>query len=472
MILSIPEFSSARVVVVGDVMLDQYLFGATDRISPEAPVPVVHVHETDDRPGGAANVAVNLASLGTATNLIGVVGRDAPADTLTRILEERGIACDFEHLDDRPTITKMRVQSRGQQLIRLDQEKAAALKGDRLAWLLSSALKGAGAVILSDYGKGALTDVASMIEACRKAGVASLVDPKGTDFSKYRGATLITPNQTEFEAVAGVCNTDEELVERGRAMIEDLSLDALLVTRSEKGMMLLEDGAEPLFLSTQAREVYDVTGAGDTVIATLAAALASGTSLPDAAALANLAAGLVVRKIGVATVTPSEMRVALHQRGQGGRGLVDRDELVALLEETRERGERIVMTNGCFDILHAGHVSYLEEAKSLGDRLVVAVNDDASVKRLKGESRPINALEDRMLVLAGLAAVDWVVPFSEDTPADLIGAALPDVLVKGGDYQPDEIAGGAAVLENGGEVRVLAFRDGHSTTRIVDRLKD
>ncbi len=472
MILSIPDYSSARVVVVGDVMLDQYLFGATDRISPEAPVPVVHVHDTDDRPGGAANVAVNLASLGIATNLIGVVGRDAPADTLTSILEERGIACDFEHLDDRPTITKMRVQCRGQQLIRLDQEKAAALKGDRLVWLLSSTLEGAGAVILSDYGKGALTDVASMIEACRKAGVASLVDPKGEDFTKYRGATLITPNQSEFEAVAGVCNSDEELVERGRAMIADLELDALLVTRSEKGMMLLEADADPLFLSTQAREVYDVTGAGDTVIATLAAALASGTSLPDAAALANLAAGLVVRKIGVATVTPSEMRVALHQRGQGGRGLVQRDELIALLDETRERGERIVMTNGCFDILHAGHVSYLEEAKSLGDRLVVAVNDDASVKRLKGESRPVNALEDRMLVLAGLAAVDWVVPFSEDTPADLIGAALPDVLVKGGDYEPEAIAGGAAVLENGGEVRVLAFRDGHSTTRIVDRLKD
>ncbi len=453
-------------------MLDQYLFGATDRISPEAPVPVVHVHETDDRPGGAANVAVNLASLGTATNLVGVVGRDAPADTLIGILEKRGIVCDFEHVDDRPTITKMRVQCRGQQLIRLDQEKTAALKGDRLTWLLNSVLEGAGAVILSDYGKGALTDVTGMIAACRKAGVASLVDPKGTDFTRYRGATLITPNQSEFEAVAGVCNSDEELVERGRAMLADLELDALLVTRSEKGLMLLEQGAEPLFLSTQAREVYDVTGAGDTVIATLAASLASGIPLADAAALANLAAGLVVRKIGVATVTPSEMRVALHQRGQGGRGLVQRDELIALLEEARERGERIVMTNGCFDILHAGHVSYLEEAKSLGDRLIVAVNDDASVKRLKGESRPINALEDRMLVLAGLAAVDWVVPFSEDTPAELISAALPDVLVKGGDYTPEAIAGGAAVLENGGEVRVLAFRDGHSTTRMVDRLKD
>ena len=251
-----------------------------------------------------------------------------------------------------------------------------------------------------------------------------------------------------------------------------LDLEALLVTRSEKGMLLLEDDAEPVFLSTQAREVYDVTGAGDTVIATLAGALASGQDFAAAAALANLAAGLVVRKIGVASVTPGELSVALHQRGQGGRGLVEIDALLALVAEARERNERIVMTNGCFDVLHAGHVAYLEEAKNLGDRLVVAVNDDDSVRRLKGNTRPINTLEDRMLVLAGLAAVDWVVPFSADTPAGLIAAVLPDVLVKGGDYKPEEIAGAREVLQNGGEVRVLAFRQGHSSSRIIDRLTD
>ncbi|MDX1516119.1 MAG: D-glycero-beta-D-manno-heptose 1-phosphate adenylyltransferase, partial [Woeseiaceae bacterium] len=268
------------------------------------------------------------------------------------------------------------------------------------------------------------------------------------------------------------CADNQALVQRGGRMMDDLALDALLVTRSEKGMLLLERGAEPLFLTTQAREVFDVTGAGDTVIATLAGALAAQQSLATAAALANIAAGLVVRKIGVATVTPSEIRVALHQRGQGGRDLVSVDELVALVAESRERNERIVMTNGCFDILHAGHVAYLEEAKSLGDRLVVAVNDDDSVRRLKGKTRPINALEDRMLVLAGLAAVNWVVPFSEDTPAKVIEAVMPDVLVKGGDYRPEDIAGGKAVLASGGEVRVLAFRDGHSTSRIIERLKD
>lgn len=457
-------------VVAGDVMLDRYLFGSTGRISPEAPVPVVHVQETDDRPGGAANVAVNLAALGVSTSLVGVVGQDDAARTLTAILEKSGIECAFAAAADRPTITKTRVQSRGQQLIRLDEEKTAAMPGDAVAGALARTLAGAGAVVLSDYGKGALSEVRAMIAACRAAGIAVLVDPKGTDFSKYRGATLITPNQGEFEAVAGRAESDEDLVARARAMMNDLELDALLVTRSEKGMLLVEADSEPLFLSTQAREVYDVTGAGDTVIATLAAALASGEGLASAAALANLAAGLVVRKIGVATVTPGELSAALHQRGQGGRGLVDVATLRALIDEARGRGERIVMTNGCFDVLHAGHVAYLEEAKSLGDRLIVAVNDDASVRRLKGESRPINALEDRLLVLAGLAAVDWVVPFSEDTPAGLIGTLLPDILVKGGDYRPEEIAGAREVLQNGGEVRVLAFRDGHSSTRIIDRL--
>ena len=459
-------------MVAGDVMLDRYLFGATGRISPEAPVPVVHVNQTDDRPGGAANVAVNLASLGATTRLLGLVGEDAAAESLQSILTGLGIDCAFTRTKDRPTITKTRVQSRGQQLIRLDEENAAFLAGDAMRSALSKSIEGAGAVVLSDYGKGALSDVTALIGVCRAAGIPVLVDPKGTDFTKYRGASLITPNQSEFEAVAGVCANEDDLVKRARQMIDELELSALLITRSEKGMLLLESGGEPLFLSTQAREVYDVTGAGDTVIATLAGALASGQDLAAAAALANLAAGLVVRKIGVASVTPGELRVSLHQRGQGGRGLVDADELHAMVLESRARDERIVMTNGCFDVLHAGHVSYLEEAKSLGDRLIVAVNDDDSVRRLKGDSRPINALEDRLLVLAGLAAVDWVVPFSEDTPARLIEKILPDVLVKGGDYSPDEIVGAKQVLKNGGEVRVLPFRDGHSSSRIIDKLRE
>jgi D-beta-D-heptose 7-phosphate kinase/D-beta-D-heptose 1-phosphate adenosyltransferase len=470
--LTIPDFSNTRVLVAGDVMLDRYLFGATSRISPEAPVPVVHVQTSDDRAGGAANVAVNLAALGVRTTLLGVVGNDEEAAKLKKVLEQEAIDCRFSYSDKRPTITKTRVQSRGQQLIRLDREESAAVSaGPSLVPVLTAALKSVDAVVLSDYGKGALGDVADIIAACKSAGVAVMIDPKGTDFDKYRGASVITPNQSEFEAVAGVASSDEDMVERGRKMLIDLELDALLVTRSEKGMLLVEAGQEPFFLRTQAREVYDVTGAGDTVIATFAAAYASGASFQSSSGLANLAAGLVVRKIGVASVTPSELRIALHQRGQGGRGQVAEAELMSLIGESKERGERIVMTNGCFDVLHAGHVAYLEEAKSLGDRLIVAVNDDDSVRRLKGAGRPLNTLADRMAVLAGLASVDWVVPFAEDTPARLIAAVLPHVLVKGGDYRTDQIAGAREVLENGGEVRVLSFREGHSSSRIIDLLR-
>ncbi|HEX5764829.1 MAG TPA: bifunctional D-glycero-beta-D-manno-heptose-7-phosphate kinase/D-glycero-beta-D-manno-heptose 1-phosphate adenylyltransferase HldE [Woeseiaceae bacterium] len=472
MTLTIPDFSRTRVLVAGDVMLDRYLFGGTSRISPEAPVPVVHVRSSDDRAGGAANVAVNLAALGVTTTLLGVVGRDEEARRLQEVLEARGITCRFSRSDHRPTITKTRVHSRGQQLIRLDREESQGdPAGPSLAASLTAALKDVDAVVLSDYGKGALGDVASMIEACRLAGVPVMVDPKGTDFSRYRGSSVITPNQSEFEAVAGSAASDDDMVARARKMLRDLELEALLVTRSEKGMLMVKAGEEPFFLSTQAREVYDVTGAGDTVIATFAAAYASGSDFRSAVGLANLAAGLVVRKIGVASVTPSELSIALHQHGQGGPGMVSEEELLSLLAECRERGEKIVMTNGCFDVLHAGHVAYLEEATNLGDRLVVAVNDDDSVRRLKGEGRPFNILADRMAVLAGLASVEWVVPFAEDTPARLIGSVLPDVLVKGGDYRPEQIAGAADVIRNGGEVRVLSFRDGHSSSRIIDKLR-
>lgn len=470
MTVSIPEFSGARVTVAGDVMLDRYLFGGTSRISPEAPVPVVHVRQTDDRPGGAANVAVNLSSLGVATTLLGLVGEDEEASILGAVLQSHGIDCRFSVSSDRPTITKTRVLSRSQQLIRLDREEPHGDAGMSLAGPLQQALAGSDVVVLSDYGKGALSDVAALIGACREAAVPVLVDPKGADFDKYRGASLITPNQSEFEAVVGACGTDEELVRRAQQMLTDLELGALLVTRSEKGMLLIETGAEPIFLSTQSREVFDVTGAGDTVIATIAAALASGERLQSAAILANLAAGVVVRKIGVATVSPTEIQIASQPRGPGDAAAVTEVELLALLEEARDRREKIVMTNGCFDIIHPGHIAYLQEAKSLGDRLVIAVNDDASVGRLKGPSRPVNSLADRMAVLAGLAAVDWVVPFSEDTPARLIQAVLPDVLAKGGDYRVADIAGGSDVIDNGGEVRILPFRAGHSSSNVIEKL--
>jgi D-beta-D-heptose 7-phosphate kinase/D-beta-D-heptose 1-phosphate adenosyltransferase len=301
--------------------------------------------------------------------------------------------------------------------------------------------------------------------------VPVLVDPKGRDFDRYRGATALTPNLSEFEAVAGTWADDDDFIRKAAALRAELDLDMLLVTRGDRGMVLVTERQAPIVLPAQAREVFDVTGAGDTVIALLGAALGVGMTAADAVALANLGAGLVVGKIGVATVTRSELRLALHRRG-GGRGLVQLDELEALAAEAKLRGRRIVFTNGCFDILHAGHVSYLEEAKSLGDELIVAVNDDASVKRLKGPERPITPLADRMAVLAGLAAVDWVVPFSEDTPARVIDRIVPDVLVKGGDWQPDQIVGADTVKRHGGEVRVLTFKEGRSTSTLIQTIRD
>jgi len=472
MTLKIPDFSNARVLVVGDIMLDRYWFGPTGRISPEAPVPVVRVAEREDRPGGAANVAVNLASVGVATTLVGLAGSDEAGAELAALLGARGIRCEFEVVEDAPTITKLRVLSRNQQLIRLDFEEGfSAQAAGRLQQRVAALLDSVDLVICSDYAKGALQSVGDIIAACRQRGVAVLVDPKGSDFSRYRGATAITPNLSEFEAVAGQCADDGDLEHRAEALRQDLELEHVVVTRSERGMSVVSGKGEAHHLPAEAREVFDVTGAGDTVIAMLGAGVAAGLSMPEAAHLANLGAGIVVRKIGVATVTVSELRLALHQRGKGGRGLLDAEQVAQFVREAQSRGERVVMTNGCFDILHAGHVAYLEEAKALGDRLVVAVNDDASVRKLKGEGRPVNPLADRMAVLSGLAAVDWVVPFSEDTPEALICRVLPDVLVKGGDYRPEQIAGARCVWDNGGEVQVLSFVQGRSTSAIISAIR-
>jgi len=472
MAFSIPSFADTHVLVAGDVMLDRYWFGPCSRISPEAPVPVVRVTGNQERAGGAANVAVNLASLGVKTRLLGITGDDDASYSLQSLLAHQGVEAEFMRMPDIPTITKLRVISRNQQLLRMDFEEAPhSSHGNSLEQQISAALPERGVIVLSDYAKGALGKIQEVIAVCRERDLSVLVDPKGSDFSRYAGATALTPNLSEFESVVGPSEDLQQLEEKGRALRQQLGLGFLLLTRSGEGMTLIPESGEAIHLPAEAREVYDVTGAGDTVVAVLAAGLAAGQSPEDAARLSNLAAGLVVRKLGVASVSADELRMALHQRGKGGRDLVDRDSLVTLVRDAQTRGERVVMTNGCFDILHAGHVAYLEEAKTLGDRLVVAVNDDDSVTRLKGAGRPINPLADRMSVLAGLAAVDWVAPFSEDTPEQLIEAVLPDVLVKGGDYQAKDVAGGQSVLANGGEVKILPFMDGRSTSEIIKSIR-
>lgn len=468
----IPDFSLANVLIVGDLMLDRYWHGGTSRISPEAPVPVVHVNQVEERPGGAGNVALNIATLGAGTAVIGLTGNDDAAQSLHERLAAAGVQCLFQRLDSHPTVTKLRVLSRHQQLIRLDFEAAFAdFNASVMLGYYREQLTKAGAIVLSDYGKGALRPVRELIDIARAAGKPVLVDPKSRDFTLYRGATLITPNLAEFEAAVGPVRSENELVEKGLGLIKQCELQALLVTRGEHGMTLLREGQPELHLPTHAKEVYDVTGAGDTVISVLATALAAGEDLAHATALANLAAGIVVGKLGTAAISVPELRRAVQGEQESGRGVMTEDQLLVAVEDARAQGERVVITNGCFDILHAGHVSYLEQAKRLGDRLIVAVNDDDSVRRLKGTGRPVNPLDRRMAVLAGLAAVDWVVPFGEDTPERLICRVMPDVLVKGGDYRPEQIAGHECVTANGGEVKVLGFEEGCSTSEIIATIR-
>ena len=472
----LPKFSDAKVLVIGDVMLDRFWHGEATRISPEAPVPVVKVAGVDDRPGGAGNVAINLAALGVETTLSGLVGDDEHAKQLRSAVEAKGVRWSVMPCPA-DTIVKLRVLSRNQQLIRMDFEAPLNDYADEsFLQYASNLIAEHDVVLLSDYAKGTLTNIEALISACRVLKTPVLVDPKGADFSRYAGATLITPNLSEFEAVVGACHQDDTVISaRARDLCEQRGFEAVLVTRSERGMTLQSKEGEPLHLPALAREVFDVTGAGDTVISAMAAGLASQDSLENSTRLANVAAGLVVGKVGTATVTREELEVALLQsegdvQDLPAFGVVTEQEAVAAVARLKAEGQRVVMTNGCFDLLHPGHVTYLSQAAALADVLIVAVNEDASVTRLKGSDRPINGIDSRMSVLAGLRSVSYVVPFSEDTPARLIEAISPDVLVKGGDYTIKEIAGHEHVLESGGEVIILEFVEGFSTTATIKRI--
>ena len=469
----LPDFTNSRVLVVGDVMLDRYWHGATSRISPEAPVPVVHVRQEEHRLGGAGNVALNIAALGGAVGILGLVGNDPQADILENLLEEAKVESQLSHYDEFPTITKLRVISRHQQLIRLDFEDGFC--GVDLAPFFENyvrALEDYPVIILSDYGKGVLKDPQRFIRLARDRGRTVLIDPKRQDFTAYQGASVITPNLSEFETVVGKCRDEQEIAEKGGLLIESADIEALLVTRGEHGMTLLRRGEQPIHMPTLAREVFDVTGAGDTVISVLGAALSSGADLAEATHVANIAAGIVVGKLGTATTSVNEIHQAVHGIDEKSHGVACVNELIRFIEVAKGQGEKVVMTNGCFDILHAGHVEYLQKARELGDRLIIAVNDDASVKRLKGQERPINALQERMDVLASLRFVDWVVPFSEDTPEELIKVISPDILVKGGDYAVEQIAGAPHVIAQGGEVIIIPFKEGCSTTRVIEQIRE
>lgn len=470
--LKLPKFT-AKVAVVGDVMLDRYWKGPSSRISPEAPVPVVRVEAREDRAGGAANVAINISALTAPCSLLGVVGADEAAVKLEKIMQDHRVSPEFIISPKQQTITKLRVVSRNQQLLRLDFEnRIDNVTEDQMLKAFKAALKDSKVVICSDYGKGTLSYIQGMIRIANEYNIPILIDPKGTDFEKYQGATLLTPNMSEFEAVVGKVTSNEDLEEKALALIERCHLKYLLVTRSEDGMSLIRPGEKAVHMPTRAREVYDVTGAGDTVIATLGTCLANGVGIVESCEIANRAAGIVVGKMGTSTVTPDELARELEGSAKEyNTGIISAEDLCEEMKKLKAKGLKVVMTNGCFDILHKGHVSYLKRARALGDRLIVAVNSDRSVQALKGPTRPIVPLEARMELLAALDCVDYVVAFDEDTPQLLISRILPDILVKGGDYRPEQIAGHVEVEANGGQVRILPFVDGFSTSAIVDKIR-
>lgn len=470
MVSVLPDFSTARILVIGDVMLDRYWSGQASRISPEAPVPVVKVKDIEDRVGGAANVALNIAKLGANVTLLGVIGDDSNGEQLQRLLRTEGVNCDFLEEKNLHTICKLRVMAQHQQLIRIDfEETPLHFNSENLETRLKNHLANNDVVVFSDYGKGTLEHVAGYILQAKNAGLKTLVDPKGTDYSRYKNADLITPNLGELKAVVGNGEIDA-LIQSGRELLATQNIENLLLTRGEAGMSLI-DAKSTYSLPAQAKDVFDVTGAGDTVIAVMALGLAIDLPLQDAMYLANLAAGIVVGKVGTSTVSTLELSREMHSH-RNTFGVVCEDELVEIMQRAKAHGEKIVMTNGCFDLLHIGHITYLQQAKALGDRLIVAVNSNESVKILKGNSRPINDLQARMAVLAALECVDWVVSFNEETPERLYNRLLPDILVKGGDYKIADVVGGEAVIANGGEVKILSFVDGHSTSSMIEKARN
>lgn len=468
-----PDFSNASILVIGDVMLDRYWFGDTSRISPEAPVPIVKVGGTDNRPGGAGNVGLNIAALGANVTLLGITGNDEAAEILAQQLTASQVKHDLCKLDTTSTIIKLRVISHHQQLLRLDfEEKLETAQNDLLIERYKKHLANTNLVILSDYKKGTLSDPQTLIQLARKANIPVLVDPKGTDFSIYQHASIITPNFKEFEAIVGHCHSEQDILDKGRELLAKYDIETLLITRGEAGMTLIQQ-QESTHLPTYANEVFDVTGAGDTVIGMLGTAVAAGVDLLQATALANFAAGLVVAKLGAATVSVPELQASLTGKTTFTSGIVVNEaQLLQSVKEARAQGKKIVFTNGCFDILHAGHVTYLQLAKQLGDYLIVAVNTDESIRKLKGQHRPINHVEHRMTVLAGLGAVDWVIPFADDTPERLLHLIQPDRLVKGDDYRSDQIVGADIVRAYGGEVHIMGNKIATSSTAILNRMQN
>lgn len=468
-----------HILVVGDLMLDSYLWGSAERISPEAPVPVVAIKEETKTLGGAGNVAANLAALGAKVSVSSVLGSDEAAKIIKAKLSD--IKADISAIFESPsrvTSIKTRVMAGSHQIVRFDKESKSDIEEGYEELIYEFAKKNGAtfdAFLLSDYKKGALTDslTQKLITLANSLNIPVLADPKGLDYSKYKNATLLTPNKKEAsEATKVEIKDDKSLYEAGIKLKRELNLAYSLITLSEEGIGVIDESGVTKF-PTLAQEVFDVTGAGDTAIAALTVALGIGASIEEAADFANKAAAVVVAKVGSATATLEEI-ISFETRETGGDyedKILHREALKKAVKSLKKRGKKVVFTNGCFDILHTGHVKYLSEARKLGDALIVGLNTDRSVRALKGENRPINCESDRASVLASLACIDFISLFDEMTPKELIEELLPDVLVKGADYKPEEIVGFDAVTKNGGKVLTITLVDGKSTTKTIEKIK-
>jgi D-beta-D-heptose 7-phosphate kinase/D-beta-D-heptose 1-phosphate adenosyltransferase len=467
-----------RALVVGDLMLDEYLWGKAERISPEAPVQVIDVVREDMRLGGAGNVVNNLVAFGCGVSVLSVIGADEHGTVLRHAFSGKGVNVEGLFEDPlRRTCKKTRVMAAHQQIVRIDRESREPLRvefEEKVTAFISEKAAKYDVILVSDYLKGVLTDavLAALIGAAREHGIPVVVDPKGNEYTKYRGATILTPNRKEAELASGVAIVDgESLAQAAAALVRTCEIAALLVTRSEEGMSLFLDSGHVDHIPTVAREVYDVTGAGDTVLAVMGLVLACGSGFEEAARLANVAAGIAVGKLGTSTVSPAEIiSEAGREHRDSDTKIKNLDVLAAIIAEERKKGKRVVFTNGCFDLLHAGHVKYLQKARTFGDLLVLGLNSDASVRRLKGDRRPLICEEERAHLLAALDCIDYLVIFDEDTPLRVITSLKPLVLVKGGDYTPDGVVGKDVVESYGGRVELVEFVDGRSTTNIIDKI--
>jgi D-beta-D-heptose 7-phosphate kinase/D-beta-D-heptose 1-phosphate adenosyltransferase len=473
------NFHHARVLVVGDIILDRYVTGSVHRLSPEAPIPVLRPASGRATLGGAANVALNIVTLGGQAVLVGVTGNDAAGDEVEQLVGATpGIASALIRVARRPTTCKTRFMTGSHQLLRLDEETNAPLDQAGLAAVVAAveaALAGCDVVVLSDYAKGVLCDgvLDAILALARKAGRLVIADPKRSDFAAYRGATVLTPNEHEVRLATRIeAEHDLEADRAGRVALDATGGEAVLVTRSANGLTLVRRDAEALHLPTRAREVADVSGAGDTLVAALAVALGAGAGLPEAAMLANATAGISVGKQGTATVSRQELlnELHLHELVATDRKVAGLEDATQIVAEWHRRGLKVGFANGCFDLIHPGHVRLLSEARAACDRLIVALNTDASVKRLKGPTRPLQNEMARATVMASMTPVDLVLLFDEDTPLGLIEALRPDVLVKGSDYTVDQVVGGDLVQGWGGKVVLVTLQDGHSTTGTIRRM--